>query len=176
MEKLQRCVQCGGKKLHDGVTTHKFTVDGVKYVVDGVPAEICDSCGESYVTHDDLGRAELTIAAEIARRGARSGESFRFMRKALGLKSGELAELFDLQPETVSRWEKGSQKLDPRAFALLGSVVADRLAGREELALERLRALRAPVKVPRRAVRIVLATQVGQPVGAKLRKRGSKVA
>lgn len=89
-------------------------------------------------------------------------EAFPFMRKALGLKSNALAELFDLQPETVSRWEKGTQTLDPRAFALLGSVVVDRLAGREKLALERLRALRAPVKAPRRAIRIAMA-RASQP-------------
>jgi putative zinc finger/helix-turn-helix YgiT family protein len=175
MEKLQKCVMCGAKKLSAGETTHEFTVSGVKFVVEGVPAEICASCNESYVAHDDLERAELTIAAELARRGVRTGEAFRFMRKALGLKSNALAELFDLQPETVSRWEKGTQTLDPRAFALLGSVVVDRVAGREELALERLRALRAPVKAPRRAVRIALAEQTGDGK-PRPRKRSRKVA
>jgi putative zinc finger/helix-turn-helix YgiT family protein len=169
MEKMSKCVECGGTKLRSGVVVYEKTVGDVKFVVEGVPAEICDSCGEDYVSYGDLGRAEIAVAAELARRGLRSGESFRFMRKALGLKSGELAELFDLQPETVSRWEKGTQKLDPRAFALLGSLVVDRLAGREELALERLRALRAPVKAPRRAVRIALAEQAdaGKPTPRK---------
>jgi putative zinc finger/helix-turn-helix YgiT family protein len=176
MQKLHRCVMCGAKRLSDGVTTHEFTVSGVKFVVEELPAEICASCNESYVTDEDLSRAELTIAAELARRGVRTGEAFRFMRKALGLKSNALAELFDLQPETVSRWEKGTQTLDPRAFALLGSVVVDRLAGREELALERLRALRTPVKAPRRAVRIALAEQAGEGKSTKARKRARKVA
>ena len=175
MEKMTKCVMCGAKKLSAGETTHDFTVSGVKFVVEEVPAEVCASCDESYVANGDLERAELTIAAELARRGMRTGEAFRFMRKALGLKSNALAELFDLQPETVSRWEKGTQTLDPRAFALLGSVVVDRLAGREQLALERLRALRAPVKAPRRAVRIALAEEAdGQPT--KPRKRARKVA
>lgn len=173
MQKLQKCVMCGAKGLSDGVTAHEFTVSGVRFVVEEVPAEICTSCNESYVADDDLARAELTIAAELARRGIRTGEAFRFMRKALGLKSNALAELFDLQPETVTRWEKGTQTLDPRAFALLGSVVVDRLAGREELALERLRALRAPLKAPRRAVRIALA---GEQKSAKPRKRSRRVA
>jgi hypothetical protein len=31
--------------------------------------------------------------------------------KALALKSSQLGELFDLQPETVSRWEKGSVRI-----------------------------------------------------------------
>jgi putative zinc finger/helix-turn-helix YgiT family protein len=176
MEKLQKCVMCGAKGLSGGVTTHEFTVSGVKFVVEGVPAEICEACGESFVSLEALERAELTIAAELARRGVRTGEAFRFMRKALGLKSKALAELFDLQPETVSRWEKGTQTLDPRAFALLGSVVVDRLAGRGELAIERLRALRAPVKAPRKAVRIALAEQAGAAKSTKPRKRTRKVA
>jgi putative zinc finger/helix-turn-helix YgiT family protein len=176
MEKLRKCVQCGGKKLHDGVTTHELTVSAVRFIVEGVPAEICDTCGDDCVALDALERAELTIAAELARRGIRTGEAFRFMRKALGLRSNALAELFDLQPETVSRWEKGVQALDPRAFALLGSVVTDRLAGREEAALERLRALRAPAKAPRRAVRMVFTNASKEQEPTKRRKRARKVA
>jgi putative zinc finger/helix-turn-helix YgiT family protein len=159
MEKLKRCVECKGTHLSDGHVPHELTVSGVSFVVDGVPAEICETCGESYVADPDLERAELTVAAELARRGVRSGESFRFMRKALGLRANALAELFDLQPETLSRWENGTQTLDPRAFALLGSLVVDRLEGRGETALARLRALRHPLKA-------------GAPVRVELSKAG----
>jgi putative zinc finger/helix-turn-helix YgiT family protein len=175
VEQMTKCVQCGGRALHDGVVTHELTVGGARFVVEGVPAEICNACGESYVTGGDIERAELTIAAELARRGIRSGESFRFMRKALGLRSNALAELFDLQPETVSRWEKGMQTLDPRAFALLGALVVDRLEGREETALARLRALRAPAKAPRAAIRITMQSGPDAQKPAK-RKRARKVA
>lgn len=172
MERLAKCTQCGGRHLRAGTVDHELTVGGVRFVVDGVPAAICETCGESYVVLGDLERAELTVAAELARRGIRSGESFRFMRKALGLRANALAELFDLQPETLSRWEKGTQTLDPRAFALLGSLVVDRLEGRDEPAFARLRALRSPSKATKRAVRLEMSNE--KPT--RPRKRARKVA
>lgn len=128
------------------VVPHELTVDGLNVVVDGVPAEVCNTCSASSVALDDLAGAELTVAAELARRGLRSGESFKVMRKALGLRANAMAELFDLEPETLSRWEKGTQTVDPCAFALLGSLVVDHIAGRAESALARLRALREPLR------------------------------
>jgi len=69
-----------------------------------------------------------------------SGEAFRFMRKAAGLRAKELAELLDVTPETISRWEKEHRQPDRKAMMVLGDLVLDRLKG-EETALDRLRAL-----------------------------------
>jgi len=92
-------------------------------------------------------RFELLAARWLADDGARSAEAFRFMRKALGLQAVALAELLDSTPETISRWEHGKRPVDARAFALLGVMVADRIAGRNDTRA-RLEALRSPSKVP----------------------------
>lgn len=95
----------------------------------------------------ELGHFELAVAEKLAGLGIRTGEAFKFMRKALGLRAVDLAELLDVAAETVSRWETGEP--EARAFALLGSIVAERLRGQEET-VDRLRALRSPRKRPAR--------------------------
>ncbi len=68
---------------------------------------------------DEMGRQEQALAAALVERGIRAGNEFALVRKAAGLKSVEVAELFGVRPETVSRWEHGDGEI-PRtaAFAL----------------------------------------------------------
>ena len=100
-----------------------------------------------------LERINLWVADELAGAGLASGEAFRFMRKALGLKATDLSELVYTTPETISRWETGKlDPIDPNALALLGALVADRIHGRETLR-DRLRALRSPRRVENTVVR-----------------------
>jgi transcriptional regulator with XRE-family HTH domain len=79
--------------------------------------------------------------------GPATGEAFRFMRKVLGIPAIELAELLDVAPETVSRWENGKLPIERRALALLASMVLDRVEG-VTTTLERLRSLRDPPAAP----------------------------
>jgi DNA-binding transcriptional regulator YiaG len=113
-----------------------------------IPAMVCGACGESVITDHDLERLELHVANWLAGAGLDQGDAFRFMRKALGLRAAELAALLGVRTETVSRWETGALPVERRALALLGTMVADRLEGRDDT-ITRLEALRAPAKRPR---------------------------
>jgi len=142
-----RCAACGSDELRAGSTDWRLEIAGIHFTA-GLRAKICPDCGESYVDSSELERFELLAARWLADDGARSGDAFRFMRKALGLRAVELAELLDSSPETISRWEHGKlQPVDARAFALLGAMAADRLAGHNDTR-SRLEALRSPSKVP----------------------------
>jgi transcriptional regulator with XRE-family HTH domain len=77
------------------------------------------------------------------KRGFRSRESFKFMRKAFGMKATEIAQALNVAPETVSRWENGQREVDWPEFMLLGFLVDDKLAGRTTT-LSRLKALAEP--------------------------------
>jgi putative zinc finger/helix-turn-helix YgiT family protein len=143
--KIAKCVACGKPGLRDDISTETLVVGGVTFTTE-VPAQICDGCGETFVTAEALAKADRVMAGELARLGQRSQESFRFMRKALGMKASDLAELLDVSPETVARWESGSLTVEPRAFALLGGLVTDLLEGRDGT-LARLRAVRSPSPV-----------------------------
>jgi DNA-binding transcriptional regulator YiaG len=91
---------------------------------------------------------ELDVAGELARHGEASPEAFSFMRRALGVKAMDLAEMLDVTPETVSRWEHGQQPIDRGAAAILSAMVVDRLEGRTT-ALDSLKALQRPEPLPR---------------------------
>ncbi|HET7506698.1 MAG TPA: helix-turn-helix transcriptional regulator [Kofleriaceae bacterium] len=67
------------------------------------------------------------------------------MRKALGMKAIELAQAFNVAPETISRWENGQREVDWPEFMLLGFLIDDKLAGRTTT-LSRLQALAEPAQ------------------------------
>ncbi len=92
-----------------------------------VPAQECRKCGEIYYEAEVLGRFELEVAAALAEAGITSGEAIRWMRKAVGIGSGDLAALLDVRPETVSRWEHSKKPIDRGDYATLHQLVLERL-------------------------------------------------
>ena len=105
----------------------------------------CSACGESYINGGVLSRFELSAARKLAELGIREGTVFKFMRKALGMRAADLADLLSVTPETVSRWENDKNDVDLAAFVILGSLVADKLEGRTTTH-DRLRAVHEPPK------------------------------
>jgi transcriptional regulator with XRE-family HTH domain len=92
------------------------------------------------------------LAEEL--QGPATGETFRFMRKSLGMRAADLAELLDVTPETISRWETGKLDVARSAWATLADVVVEQAEGRSRM-LDRLRTLREPKKLAK-AVRLEL--------------------
>lgn len=74
------------------------------FVVD-VPVNEVDD--DVCVTSNDLKRAELSIAAAVATMGPVSGDSFKFMRMALGMRRVALSAELGVMNETICRWETG---------------------------------------------------------------------
>jgi len=132
---------CRGE-LVTAIGEERIDAGGVTFAGD-VPHEACSTCGERYLAAGDLERLELAAAVELARIGRRTGSALRFMRKALGFRAKELAELLGVAPETFSRWETGDREPDAHAFALVGGLAADRLEGSERTA-----SVKDPVRAP----------------------------
>jgi len=153
---MKKCTQCGATEFVSDVIDDTIHVGSTTFVVSGVPCERCVACREYRVSLNDMGRAELTVAASLAQMGVRTGSAFKFMRKALGLKAVQLSELLGVQPETMSRWERETQPVESRSLALLGALVADRVAGRDESTMERLKAIQEP-RVPADPVHLRVA-------------------
>jgi DNA-binding transcriptional regulator YiaG len=59
----------------------------------------------------------LAVAAELARRGELPAEAFRFVRRILGMKAAELAEILNVTAQTISRRENGKQAIERHAAA-----------------------------------------------------------
>lgn len=131
MKKMEKCVTCGGKTLRDGVDRHEQRL-GPQVFVAELPATICASCKESYVTSDTLLAFEGGVARHLAQHGPATGESFRFMRKSVGISAKDVAEMLATTPETISRWEKGANGVgvDLWAWSTLAAIVLDELAGK----------------------------------------------
>src|SRR5689334_15327510 len=104
---MGKCVSCGGKVLKDGLDRHEQEV-GRQLFVARLPATVCASCKETYVTSATLQSFERAVAKHLAQHGPATGETFRFMRKAVALPARTVAEVLATTPETVSRWEKGA--------------------------------------------------------------------
>lgn len=137
---MKRCVECGGK-LGSVQTEEVFTVGEHKISME-LPARRCTVCGELYVAGDDAERAELMVAAQLLSMGIDTGAAFRFMRKSLGLRAADLADLLNLDAATVSRWENEKVAVDRAALATLAAATSERLSGQGDATLDRLRTLR----------------------------------
>ncbi|MGC4118580.1 MAG: helix-turn-helix domain-containing protein [Myxococcales bacterium] len=147
-----RCFSCKGTDFAAGKHEDRLELGGHKFTR-SVPTRRCKRCGEEMIQGQDVEGFELDVAAEFARHGQLPADAFRHMRRVLGLKATELAELLDVTPETISRWENEKQSMDRRAAALLSAMVLDKLEGRTST-LDRLKALMKPSRLPR-LVRLV---------------------
>lgn len=122
---MAKCIHCK-VPLVEGESELRIVVGDIEFE-DLVPALMCPECDESYVDHDVAMDYELEVARQVALNGPVSGDAFQFLRKAIGLPAVEVASLFGLSPETISRWERGKQPVNPHVLLLLGSLVLDRL-------------------------------------------------
>lgn len=63
-----KCVICGHGETRPGTATLVLERDGLTMVFKGVPAEVCENCGEEYIT-ESAAAALLDKAEQAARDG-----------------------------------------------------------------------------------------------------------
>ena len=62
-DEKMKCIVCHQGQTRPGTTTVTFHRDGQTVVVNEVPAEVCENCGEAYVA-EDVTEQLLEMAAE----------------------------------------------------------------------------------------------------------------
>lgn len=62
------CLICRQAELNDGITTVNFDGGAMKFVINNVPARVCPTCGEAYVSEDTASQL-LRIAKEMSEAG-----------------------------------------------------------------------------------------------------------
>jgi DNA-binding transcriptional regulator YiaG len=82
----------------------------------------CEACGEILIALSECGRLERLAAQQLVARGIRSGREFKFVRKVAGFSATEVADLFEVRKETVSRWERGEVEVPRTAAYTLGAL------------------------------------------------------
>lgn len=145
---LKKCVTCGGKKFRTMQVEDEFKVGGASFVA-RLPAQECLSCHEKFIEGPSMVAAELQAAVVLSGHSP-TPETFRFLRTVLRMKAGDLAELLDVAPETLSRWENGKREQINRAsWLLLCSMVQDMAAGLETTRKRLIEALKT-TPIPKR--------------------------
>jgi DNA-binding transcriptional regulator YiaG len=71
---------------------------------------------------EEAKRQGQALVEALVERGVRKGNEFALVRKAAGLRSVEVAELFGVRPETVSRWEHGDAEIPRTAAFAIGQL------------------------------------------------------
>jgi putative zinc finger/helix-turn-helix YgiT family protein len=102
----------------------------------------CDQCQEEYFPAAAVSQFDRKVATALAEHRIAEPDAFRAMRKAVGLRATDLAELLETTPETISRWENGKHPIDRAALALVAAMV---LTGDRVVAALRERAAAAPL-------------------------------
>jgi len=121
------CPECT-VPMKDTRLTYRFSVGGTSFSAT-VGGARCHQCGASAFDGPDCIAAEQEVARRLALRGPASADGFTFLRTTLGMSAQDLAPLLGRRPEALSRWENGRNPIDPPAWALLGSLVLDKLDG-----------------------------------------------
>lgn len=123
MQPTKKCVFCGAVARYQRIE-HVEVIGTAKVAMPSVMAYRCDSCGEvdlslGQLTHLQL-QAALTALVDLPKI---DGKTFRAVRKSLGLTQSALADFMDAAPETVSRWESGSEVSRSAQLMLLSAVM-----------------------------------------------------
>lgn len=63
-----KCVICKNGETRSGTTTVMLERGGATVVIKGVPAEVCENCGEYYLSEDTTAHA-LELAGQAVRKG-----------------------------------------------------------------------------------------------------------
>jgi DNA-binding XRE family transcriptional regulator len=154
---MKRCVSCRSRDVREVREAVEVRIpsspEPFVVRVTGVSAIKCGSCGESVLNGVELGRAELLAGAEAMARGLRDGGTFKFIRKALGMRASELGSLLDVSPETISRWENGHRAAERSVWNTLADLVSDKLHG-TNTTLTRLTIPKA--RIPKQVIRLTL--------------------
>jgi len=126
-EEASQCVTCGERAVRKGTVALTREV-GEHVFSTTVAGHVCGACGETLTDLGDGERFDLAVA-EILAEAAPTGDSFRFLRKVVGLRARDLARMLGITGDTISRWENNKHAIDRAAFFILGQIARERRAG-----------------------------------------------
>lgn len=131
--------RCGASSRIPAKHSFRRTVAGTTFTATA-DVEGCAGCGEVYVPSALMIAFERAIAAELARHGPVTDETFRWLRKAAGVERNELASILGVTPETLASWESERRSVERAAWLVVAALVLDGVEGP--------RALRPRLAVP----------------------------
>lgn len=134
------CLRCGETRKESSLHTFRRTIDGFSFVAEA-EVDACARCRDVQVPVALLVAFERAVAADLARRGPVSGDTFRFLRKAIPLQPVEVSRLLGVPLETVNRWEAGRRSIDLAPWLVVATIALEAFEGPSPM-FARIRALR----------------------------------
>ncbi len=118
------CLVCGAE-MNAGRENFRYDACGLSGVtLIGVEVRRCPQCGEYEVAIPQIEDLHKAIAQALIRKTSRlTPEEIRYLRKYLGWSGVDFAQRMGTTPETVSRWETGTDPIGPQADRLLRLMV-----------------------------------------------------
>lgn len=119
----RRCDECGSEMRQPAPETvpYRCGIPDV-YLVD-VSVSRCCRCDGYEVTVPNVEGLHRQIALLVAQQDSLRVQEVRFLRKYLGWAQKDMAEHFEVDPATVSRWENGHQPMSKPYQKLLRLLV-----------------------------------------------------
>lgn len=113
-----KCNSCGATLIERKATNnapYRYLLSGLKnvYLV-GITVMECPDCVEETPIIPRIGELHTLIADTLVRKATPlKGEEIKFLRKNAGFSSMRFAALLKIDPSTLSRVEKGKEKIGP---------------------------------------------------------------
>jgi len=122
---MVNCQECQCQVQTKTLPVYRDDLMGIPVVLlDSAIEERCEKCGMILATIiPDLNGLIAAVAVTRAMEPAKlTGPEIRFMRKAIDMSAKALAEVLEVKPETLSRWENSKDVMGPTSEKLLRMV------------------------------------------------------
>lgn len=123
-----RCTQCSSQ-MRETTGRYQYRECGLDNVwLEDWPMFVCGECRLTLPLLPNAEDAVRLVTRSLVRQPGRlDGDTVLFLRKALGLKSGELGHLLKVTRITISRWENNANPIDGLCDLRLRLEAIDRL-------------------------------------------------
>ncbi|MFP4381979.1 MAG: type II TA system antitoxin MqsA family protein, partial [Candidatus Sumerlaeia bacterium] len=107
-----RCLLCKKGDLISNREEYHYTESGLDNIyLENIEVSRCSACHEEIVSIPAMPELNSLIGLIlIKKKSPLNGKEIRYLRKNIGLKANEVAELMGVDTSTFSRWESGKQK------------------------------------------------------------------
>ena len=128
-----KCLECGGNTKPRKPKKYRYLESGLSTVyLQGITVHTCEHCRAEYPELPAVQVLHEAIAKDIlSQRGSLRGEQLRFLRKEMGIKAKDFAEILGVTKVAVSRWENSAGPLPAMTDRLIRCVfLLHRLKGK----------------------------------------------
>ncbi len=105
-----KCFSCN-KKMSEKIEQYHYKESGLDNVYLETPVFRCNKCKEVIADIPAIDELHMHITIGLIKKDSMlAGKEIKFLRKQMGLKANELANILGVTKQTVSRWENEKEK------------------------------------------------------------------